>query len=371
MFPSIAVCLTCKNASTTLKYTLQSIASLNYPRERLIVIVVDGGSIDGTADVARKVLSLLNLKHEVIVKPSNIPEGRNICIRRALEIGAEYIFFLDSDVIVVDRDILVELIRIDKEYGPCVVHASTEHKVFSNLKELQSFCNRVAKLSGSSTILSARAVPWCSMGLTLIPKCIVEQVKFDEDMTFAEDRYYGYLVRKSGYKVYSVNADKPLAYDVNLPKRSDIYVNMSIRDYLRGLYKKAFTMAYMYYDGNVLKTMAKLLKDVAGKRILFHSLTMLILIAGLVMFFATPLQLWGLALITLYIAIDLTYLVRLWKVKCRNILQALANLFKFRIYGFYVGILLPIITLKHKKQLKLHSRAGEYRKLIVEIARKS
>ena len=354
MFPLVAVCLTCKNASDTLECTLQSIASLNYARERLIVIVVDGGSNDGTTDIAKKILDSLDLKHEIIVKPSNIPEGRNICISRALEIGAEYIFFVDSDVIIVYSDILTELIRIDKEYGPCVINASRKHKIFSNLEELRTFCNRVTKLDGS-TMLSARVVRWCGMGLTLIPRRIAEQVRFDEDMTFAEDRYYGYLVWKSGYKVYSVNADKPLAYDVNLPKRSDIYVNMSIGDYFRGLYKKAFMVAYTYYDGSILKTMAKLLKDVAGKRILFHSLIMLVLIAGLVMFFATPLQLWGLALITLYIAIDLTYLVRLWKVKCRNILQALANLFKFRIYGFYVGILIPIITLKHKKQLKLHS----------------
>ena len=106
MFPLVAVCLTCKNASTTIKYSLQSIASLNYPKERLIVIVVDADSNDDTADIAKKVLSLLNLKHEVIVKPSNIPEGRNICINRALEIGAEYIFFVDSDVIIVCRDVL-------------------------------------------------------------------------------------------------------------------------------------------------------------------------------------------------------------------------------------------------------------------------
>ena len=354
---NVAVCLTCKNASATLECTLRSIASLDYPRNKLAVIIVDGGSEDNSVDIARKLLNFYGLKGEIIVKPCNIPEGRNICISRALEIGADYIFFIDSDVVIADKAILAKLTEFDMRYGPCVVSAGTRFKFFSSLEELRLFCSRVAELGGDSGMMLAGAIPWSGMSLTLIPRCIAEQVRFDEDLTFAEDRYYGYLVWRSGYKVYSVNADKPIAYDVNLPKYSDIYARMGIREYLRGLYKKALMIVYTYYGGGVLKTMIRLLRNIHGRRMLFHFLSMLILAIGLVMLSTASLQLWGLAFTIPYMVADLSYLMRLWKVKCRNIHQALASLLKYRVYSLYVLLSMPIITLKHREQLNNLYRA--------------
>jgi len=352
---NVAACLTCKNAGATLGCTLQSIASLDYPRDRLAVIIVDGGSEDDSVDIARKLLNFYGLKGEIVVKPCNIPEGRNICISKALETNADYIFFIDSDVVIADKGILAKLTEFDMRYGPCVVSANTKFKFFSSLEELRLFCSRAAELGGDSGMMLAGAVPWSGMSLTLIPRCIAEQVRFDEDLTFAEDAYYGYLVWRGGYKVYGVNADKPIAYDVNLPKHTDIYIRMGVREYLRGLYKKALIIVYTYYGGGVLKTMIRLLRNIRGRRMLFHFLSMLILAIGLVMLFTASLQLWGLAFTILHMVADLSYLMRLWKVKCRNIHQALASLLKYRIYSLYALLSMPIITLKHREQLnKLH-----------------
>ena len=320
--PTVAICLTCKNASATIEYTLRSVASLNYPKDKLIIIIVDGGSSDNTVDIARRLLSSYGLKHEIVIKPCNIPEGRNICIDRALKIGADYIFFVDSDVIVADKNILAKLIIFDKRHGPCIVHANVKNKVFSSLGELRLFSSRIAELNeGSNDVMLARAVPCCAMGLTLIPIAIARRVRFDEDMTFNEDCSYGYSAWKSGYKVYLANTNSPIAYDVNLPKHSDIYARMSVRDYLRGLRKKVLMRAYTYYDGSVLKTMTKFLKDVAGKRMLLHFLITLMLTMGLIMLSMESLQYLGLAFIALYMVVDLPYLVRLRKARCESLRQ--------------------------------------------------
>jgi GT2 family glycosyltransferase len=57
--------------------------------------------------------------------------------------------------------------------------------------------------------------------------------------TYKEDYDFSVRARKEGFKIVIVN--NVLAYDINLREESysDIYINMPLKDYLRGLRKKA------------------------------------------------------------------------------------------------------------------------------------
>jgi GT2 family glycosyltransferase len=83
---------------------LASLSQLTYPNYR--IIVVDNGSVDGTADAVRAQFLTVTL----IVNERNLgfQGGFNVGMRHALESGADYIFVMNNDTIV-QADILDEL----------------------------------------------------------------------------------------------------------------------------------------------------------------------------------------------------------------------------------------------------------------------
>ncbi|MBD2125292.1 glycosyltransferase [Microcoleus sp. FACHB-1] len=101
--PSISVCMMVQNAEKTLAIALES---LNYVYDELII--VDGGSNDGTCDIA------LRYGSRIIHSPwtGNHSQQRNIYLQ---EVKTDWVFVLDSDEFI-DKETLNLLINI-KEKG--------------------------------------------------------------------------------------------------------------------------------------------------------------------------------------------------------------------------------------------------------------
>jgi glycosyltransferase involved in cell wall biosynthesis len=90
----ISVVIPVFNASATLAETLRSVASQSVvPSE---IIIVDDGSIDGSAMIAAEVLMETGLNYSIIRKDKNegLGSARNEGIR---ESSSEWVAFLDSD----------------------------------------------------------------------------------------------------------------------------------------------------------------------------------------------------------------------------------------------------------------------------------
>jgi len=78
--PRFLICMPVLNRAWIVKYSLGSIVSQDCPKELIRVVVVDGGSTDGTPEIAEEVLKASGSRYEVIVARSNDAEARNICI---------------------------------------------------------------------------------------------------------------------------------------------------------------------------------------------------------------------------------------------------------------------------------------------------
>lgn len=89
MFPTVTIIICARNAADHLPRCLGAVRRLHYPAGRLKVLVVDNGSTDGTADIARRHGAIV--RH--LAKPG-IARARDFGWRRA---RSEVIAFLDAD----------------------------------------------------------------------------------------------------------------------------------------------------------------------------------------------------------------------------------------------------------------------------------
>ncbi len=107
--PLVAVIVLTWNQRDLTLDCLASLAEMDYPKDRLQVIVVDNGSRDGTPAAIRERFPAV----AVLENGDNLgfAEGNNVGIRHALQGPGEYIMLLNNDT-VVDRFMLRELLAV-------------------------------------------------------------------------------------------------------------------------------------------------------------------------------------------------------------------------------------------------------------------
>lgn len=94
MLPRVAIMYLCYNNRSYLPEVFESLAQLNYPREKLEIVVVDNDSKDGSQEWIRGQSGITFLP-----SPTNLgfAEGCNLGIRHALLGGAEFVYLLNGD----------------------------------------------------------------------------------------------------------------------------------------------------------------------------------------------------------------------------------------------------------------------------------
>lgn len=109
VWPNVAIIVLTWNQRDLTLDCLASLQRLEYPADRLRLIVVDNGSTDGTATLIQNTFPDVT----VLVNDENLgfAEGNNVGIRHALETDVDYIMLLNNDT-VVDPAMLTELVSV-------------------------------------------------------------------------------------------------------------------------------------------------------------------------------------------------------------------------------------------------------------------
>ena len=97
----VSIIIPTKNNAGILEKCLKSIENLDYPKEELEVVIVDGHSEDGTVEIARKYGCRV-----VYESVGTIGGARNIGVQNS---NGEFIVFTDADC-VAERDWLKNLL---------------------------------------------------------------------------------------------------------------------------------------------------------------------------------------------------------------------------------------------------------------------
>lgn len=207
--PSVSVIVPAFNAVGTLKDCLDSLLTLDYPREKLEIIVVDNSSTDGTPDVLAGYRTLLKVYSEPV---RGAGAARNHGLRRALH---DIIAFTDADC-VVDKDWLRNLVPplIDPAVG------ITGGKILSRRP-----CNRIERfgetIHDQGRVMQERlptaATPnWASRRATLF-----EVGLFDERFLRCQDADLSYRLFLAGFRF--VYTPKAVVYHRNASALSGLF----------------------------------------------------------------------------------------------------------------------------------------------------
>lgn len=263
--PLITVGIIVFNRAWIIRRMLTSVLSQTYPHENLFVLIVDGKSKDGTVEIAEKTLAASDVKYQVIIKESNIPEARNLCIRN---MKGEFLLFWDSDVIM-ESTAVSSMFDAYKKMGADFVASQTPEVFVESIDDVDKMWPEwTANVKREDRYVVSDCV---GAGFSLISKRVLDQVHFDADYTYSEDFDFSFRVSEKGFKI--VSPRNIIGFDVNSKKQafSDIYsLDTSLKNSMRGIAKKSKVQLQVATCGSssIPKASAKFFMK--NKRYLFY-----------------------------------------------------------------------------------------------------
>lgn len=136
----------------------------------------------------------------------NIVRARNRCIDQALENNSDFLFFLDADVFP-PSDVLARLTKlVSEESDKSIFGGYYNSRFFNNYPMIGNF-----KSDGSIGLISEEKdfnsgnIITCDaagMGCILLSSKLIEELKFDEEVSQSEDIDYFRSAKNLGYNLY-------------------------------------------------------------------------------------------------------------------------------------------------------------------------
>jgi glycosyltransferase involved in cell wall biosynthesis len=322
--PKVSIIIPVKNMENTIKDLLDSIMQLDYPKDKVEVIIVDGGSNDKTLEIASKYP--VKILREEGRGPNH---GRKVGVMNAT---GEIYAFTDGDCIL-PRDwlkIIVEKLK-DPEVG-CVggsvfVSKDLEDNLIAKYSDesIMRVMPIAEKSEKTSDVKIFKHLALCNMAVKRDVLNIVGGLR--EDMKTFEDVDLMASICKSGYKVL---------------RSPEIYVWHKHRSNVRELIKQTFNYgrgAPKFFKNHPEAQIARMF--MLG--ILAFIIYLVIVIVGLIMMInGNPTIVIAISTITLTaLILDVMY----YAIKTRNLLKALLYplLDAMRIIAFASGSLIQTL----------------------------
>ena len=218
LLPIISISVVNLNGKDYLKGCLDSIKSLNYPQDKLEVIVVDNGSTDGSVKFIEE-----NYPYIKLIKNSSNAGFAPANNQAAEAASGEYIAFLNNDT-KVDRNWLIELLR--PIYDDTEVVASGSKVLSADGKTLdfvggminfegKGFQIDYGVSTGKDVYNQYNYLPFVNGGAMLVNrKVFLDAGGFDKDFfAYYEDVDFGWRLWVLGYKV--IFAPKSIVYHIH------------------------------------------------------------------------------------------------------------------------------------------------------------
>jgi len=203
MLPYLSVILSVRNERKMLPGLIDQLLEQSYPPELYEILVVDGGSTDGTADLVRRRYSDRRVRVRVLDNPKrSVSAGRNAGIRAA---SGDAMVFLSGHCTIPSKNLLADTAEILETTGagclcrPQPLLAPADTRMGEAIARARS--SRLGRAPCTEEI-AGFVDPPCSGGTYL--KSVFEQVGlFDESFDACAGVEFNERVRQAGIRAYN------------------------------------------------------------------------------------------------------------------------------------------------------------------------
>ncbi len=245
-WPSVSFIICTYNCRDNAKRCFESIQKQDYPKNKIEILALDGGSTDGTIKIAQK------MGVKVIFNPTQYPEGKGrgkwLGYKKAKK---EIMIFLDSDNALVEKDWIKKMVTPlikDKTINFCICRMAVMKK--------DKLINRYLSLIGTDPFVS-----YCSIDSLLS----LRKLKLKNNRQYYTYKitlksfiitggYYFVIKKKTLDKIGGYTQDTDVVYNlakknmanVAIPKKAHVYhlISKSIIDFT----KKKVWWAEVYFQ---------------------------------------------------------------------------------------------------------------------------
>lgn len=238
---------------------LRSIGYVSYPNFK--VLVLDNGSVDDSLDQLAALVPSLNYEAELIPNGSNLgfAEGNNIGIRRALEMGADYVLLLNNDTEVAPDfiNLLVEQAQSDPKIGitgPKIYYYDDPKRIWSagGIITGEGWSQQLGVNELDTPQLNQqRPVDYVSGCAILVKREVIEKIGMLDPRFFAyyEETDWCARATKNGYSIWYV-PQSIIWHKISLKARdmSPTYVYLMTRNRLLFLRNLGFSRVRIWYS---------------------------------------------------------------------------------------------------------------------------
>jgi cellulose synthase/poly-beta-1,6-N-acetylglucosamine synthase-like glycosyltransferase len=197
IYPTISVIIPVHNGEKTIGKTLKSLLRMNYPKEKLEILVIDDGSTDKTAEIAKKFkeVKLFRIKH------GGKARAVNYGIKKA---RGELVAILDDDTLV-EKNILRKMVRFfaDERVASVIngTHVLNPKNLWEKIQEIEYIITIFVR-----KILSKMDSLFVTPGtFTLYRKKIFDEIGYFDEKNLTEDLEIALrILSTKKYKIISV-----------------------------------------------------------------------------------------------------------------------------------------------------------------------
>lgn len=196
--PFVSIIIPVKNDASLLKACLESISNLDYPKNKIEVIIADGMSTDNSAEVAKNYGARVVLNEKQTVSP-----GRNIAFKRS---SGEVIAFTDADCVVDKNWIINSLKYFEDDKVACVGGPNLTPPDEGNFGKAVGFVFNQRIFSAGSiharkleNITEVRSIPGCNA--IYRREALDKVMPIDESLLTCDDTELNQRLIDKGYKL--------------------------------------------------------------------------------------------------------------------------------------------------------------------------
>jgi len=217
-FPMVTVLIPAYNEEDTIIKTMTSVIELDYPKDKIELIVVNDGSKDATPELVKRFIKKHKDRRIILINQKN--SGKWVCLNRGLKIAkGEFFVCLDADSFITKNALKKMLLHFEDDKTAVVLPIMKVKNPKNILQKIQWYEYIVnmfyQKMSSSLNCLHVAPGPFSLYKTEILKKVGGFKYGFateDLEIVFRLQKYHYRIIQVSEAEVYTIAPDNFKAF---------------------------------------------------------------------------------------------------------------------------------------------------------------